>query len=355
MTYIFKKLCYLLVIILGVTTVIFLIFNVLPGDPSKLLMGQRQDSATEAVIRKQLGLDEPLYKRYIKYIDDVSPISVYNSKNTDSFFYLSSDYEVYAFLFSINNASLVIKKPYLGRSYVSQKKVGVLLSETLPSTILLAFTAIFIASVLGIFLGILSGIYQGSWVDKTILSISVLGVAGPSFFISIILAWLFGLVLKDYTGLNMTGSLYDIDPFLGESIQLKNLILPSIALGIRPLSVIIQLTRNEFLDIMKADFIRTARAKGLSEKTVLVKHALRNTLNPIVTALSSWLSGALAGSVFVEYVFGWNGVGKEVVDALEKFDFPVLMGSILVFAIFFAVISVLVDILYTYIDPRVKL
>ena len=218
----------------------------------------------------------------------------------------------------------------------------------------MAFLALILATTLGIGIGIIAGVNKGTWIDRLSLAVVVIGVSGPSFFISILLAWIFGFLLKDYTGLNMTGSLYDVDPFTGSFLNLKNAILPAIALGIRPLAIIVQLTRNELIEVLGQDYIRTARAKGLPEKAVLIKHALRNTLTPLLTAISGWLSGALAGAVFVEYVYAWNGIGKEVVDALEKYDFPVLMGAILVFATLFVVINFIVDILYTWIDPRVK-
>jgi peptide/nickel transport system permease protein len=181
-------------------------------------------------------------------------------------------------------------------------------------------------------------------------------MAGPSFFMAVLIAWLFGFVLAPYTGLNMTGSLYAIDNFgNGKIMELKNLILPAFTLGIRPLSVIVQLSRSSFLEVLSQDYIRTARAKGLSSNSILVNHALRNALNPVVTAVSGWLAGLLAGAVFIEYIFGWKGIGKEIVDALENYDLPVVMGSVLVISVFFVVINILVDITYGLLDPRVRI
>jgi peptide/nickel transport system permease protein len=178
----------------------------------------------------------------------------------------------------------------------------------------------------------------------------------PSFFSAIIFAWLFGFVLHKYTNLEMTGSLYELDDF-GEkmTIQWKNLILPAIVLGIRPLAVVIQLMRNSLLEVMSQDYIRTARAKGLSEFKVIKNHAVKNALNPVVTAISGWFASMLAGAVFVEYIFGWNGLGKEIVNALNTLDLPVIMGSVLVIAIIFITINILVDLVYAWLDPRVKL
>ena len=154
----------------------------------------------------------------------------------------------------------------------------------------------------------------------------------------------------------MTGSLYELDDY-GEkyNIKLKNLILPAIVLGIRPLAVISQLMRNELLDVLNQDYIRTARAKGLTEFNVIKNHGIKNSLNPVVTAISGWFASLLAGAVFVEYIFGWNGLGKEIVNALNNLDLPVIMGSVLVIAFMFIIINILVDIIYAWLDPRVKL
>lgn len=157
------------------------------------------------------------------------------------------------------------------------------------------------------------------------------------------------------TGLPMSGSLYSIDPWEGEYLELRHLILPAITLGIRPLSVIVQLTRNSMLDVMNRDFVRTAKAKGLSTYRVVVVHALRNALNPVVTAVSGWFASLLAGAVFVEFVFGWKGLGLEVFSALEKEDLPVVMGAVLVIASIFVLLNLLVDLVYAWLDPRIRL
>jgi peptide/nickel transport system permease protein len=152
----------------------------------------------------------------------------------------------------------------------------------------------------------------------------------------------------------MTGSLYDTDPFAGRQLQIRNLLLPAITLGIRPLAIIAQLTRGSLLDTLDQDYIRTAYAKGLSKGTVVWKHALRNALNPVITAITGWFAELLAGAFFVEYIFGWKGIGKVTVDALEKLDFPVVMGSVLVSSLFFILIGLLADLLYGLVDPRVR-
>ena len=177
----------------------------------------------------------------------------------------------------------------------------------------------------------------------------------PSFFAGLLIAFVFGYLLHSYTGLNMTGSLWQYDPFTGRHLALKNLILPALALGIRPLAIITQLTRSALLDTLSQDYIRTAYAKGLTTSRVIFRHALPNALNPVITAVSGWLAELLAGSFFIEYIFGWKGVGKITVDALDKFDFPLVMGSVLLTAFIFIVVNLVTDMLYAKIDPRVRL
>ena len=151
----------------------------------------------------------------------------------------------------------------------------------------------------------------------------------------------------------MTGSLFEYDAFTGKHLVLKNLLLPAIALGMRPLAIIAQLTRSAMLDVLSQDYIRTAYAKGLSRHRVIFKHALPNALNPVITTISGWLAELLAGSFFVEYIFGWKGVGRITVDALDKFDFPLVMGCIILTALIFIVINSITDLLYRILDPRV--
>jgi len=170
------------------------------------------------------------------------------------------------------------------------------------------------------------------------------------------MAWVFAFLLADLTGLSMVGSLYSVDDMGGgEYLSLRNLILPAITLGIRPLAIIVELTRSSLLEVFSQDYIRTAYAKGLSQTRVVFRHALRNALNPVLTAISGWFASLMAGAVFVEYVFDWKGVGVVIVDALEKYDFPVVMGAVLFIAVILVAVNILVDILYAWLDPRVRL
>lgn len=211
-----------------------------------------------------------------------------------------------------------------------------------------------IAVMVGIPLGVAAAVKQNTWMDTTAVFSSIVGISAPSFFMGIIIAYIFGFVLSDYTGLHITGSWFDIDENGQKRLSLQNLILPAITLGIRPLAIITQLTRSAMLDVLDQDYIRTAYAKGLKKTSVIWKHALRNALNPVITAITGWFAELLAGAFFIEYIFGWKGIGKVTVDALEKLDFPVVMGSVLITATFFILINILADVLYGIVDPRVR-
>lgn len=340
----------------GVITVIFFLFTVLPGDPARMMLDQNENSEQLALIKKKYGFDQPVSTQYLYYLNDLSPVS-FHSTNADDYTYLSEGKYSALKLFTIGSTTTVIKTPYLRESFQkSGKKVTQVIGDTLPNTIVLAIFAIVIAIVIGIIFGIISALYKDTWIDRTIALVSTLGMSLPSFFAAILFAWVFGFVLHKVTGLDMTGSLYEVDDFgEGSYIKWKNIILPAIVLGIRPLGVVIQLMRNSLLEVLNQDYIRTARAKGLSELRIIRKHALKNALNPVVTAISGWFASMLAGAVFVEYIFGWNGLGKEVVEALNTLDLPVIMGSVLVIAATFVIINILVDLIYAYLDPRIRL
>lgn len=337
-------------------TVIFFLFNILPGDPARMMLDQREDTEQLQNIRKKYGFDQPISTQYLYYLNDLSPISIH-SNNTENYTFLDNDKYTFSKIVSFNKQTIVAKLPYLRKSFQkNDKNVSEIISETMPNTAVLAVSAITIAIIIGIFFGILSALYKDSFFDRIISVISTLGMSVPSFFSAILFAWLFGFVLHKYTNLNMTGSLYEVDDF-GEHIyiQWKNLILPSIVLGIRPLAVVIQLMRNSLLEVLNQDYIRTAKAKGLSTFKIIKTHALKNSLNPVVTAISGWFASLLAGAVFVEYIFNWNGLGKEIVNALNTLDLPVIMGSVLVIATMFILINILVDIIYGLLDPKIRI
>ena len=328
--YFIRRLGYGLLVLLGVITTVFFLFQGF-GDPSRLVIGQRADAATQDNIRKELYLDQPRWKQFVYYLNDVSPVSIKPG------------------------AGITLKWPNLRRSYQSKREVWDILMEALPGTLLLAVAAMLLATIGGIALGVLAAIRKGTWMDTSAIFVSVIGISAPSFFMGIVIAYLFGFVFSDFTGLHMTGSLIDTDPFTGRHLELRNLILPAFTLGIRPMAIIAQLTRGALLDTLDQDYIRTAYAKGLPKTTVIWKHALRNALNPVITAITGWFAELLAGAFFVEKIFGWKGIGKVTVDALGTLDFPVVMGSVLVTSFFFIVVGLLSDLLYGWIDPRVRL
>jgi peptide/nickel transport system permease protein len=340
-----KKILYGLVVLLGVITVVFILFQGL-GDPAQLITGQNADKTTIQNIRKELSLDEPKWKQFLFYVNDVSPVSIYTANAIQQ--------KQIKGLFVGNHLKVGVKWPYLGRSYQTKKQVTAILMQALPNTVVLTIAAMLLAAVIGIGLGILAAVYKGTWFDTSTLFTSILGISVPSFFTGIVIAYVFGFVLSKYTGLHMLGSLYEVTPFNGKTLALKNLILPALTLGIRPLAICAQLTRSSMLNELQHDYIRTAYAKGLSRTKVLFSHALKNAFNPILTAITGWFAELLAGASFVEFIFGWNGIGKVTVDALEQLDFPVVMGSVLLTSCFFIAVNILLDSLYAYLDPRLQ-
>lgn len=346
-SFILKKLLYGILVLIGVVVIVFFMFQGF-ADPARLIVGQTGDQKTMENIRKELYLDQPKWKQFILYINDVSPLCIHSTEEIKG--------KNLHGIFIGGENKLGVKIPYLRRSYQTKKDVTAVLAEALPGTILLAVAAMLFATVIGIFLGVIAAIKQNTWMDTTAIFSSVIGISAPSFFMAIIIAYVFGIVLHSYTGLNLTGSWFDIDEISGRHyLTLQNLILPAITLGIRPLAIITQLTRSAMLDVLNQDYIRTAYAKGLSKSQVVIRHALRNALNPVVTALTGWFAELLAGAFFVEYIFGWKGIGKVTVDALDKLDYPVVMGSVLLSAAIFVLINILADVLYGVIDPRVRL
>ncbi len=343
--FIIKKTLYGLLVLLGVVVLVFVLFQGF-GDPSRLVMGQSGDAKTQAAIRAELYLDQPKWKQFLFYLNDVSPIAIHSQTAIEK--------KGLQGLFIGGETKVGIKLPYLRKSYQTKGPVATVLMEALPGTLLLAVAAMLIAIALGIPLGILAAVKKGTWVDTSAVFASVVGISAPSFFMGIIVAYLFGFVWADWTGLSMTGSWFDINMQGARRLSLQNLILPAFTLGIRPLAIITQLTRSAMLDVLHQDYIRTAYAKGLHPRTVIWKHGLRNALNPVITAVTGWFAELLAGAFFIEWIFGWKGIGKVTVDALEKLDFPVVMGAVLVSATFFILVNILADILYGVVDPRVR-
>lgn len=347
--YLLRRIAYGVLVLIGVVVVVFLLFHVLPGDPVSLIAGQRSDISTRESITKELGLDRPLSIQFLHYINDLSVISIHRDtkENAEKYHYQK--------LFASNNDAIVLKAPYLRRSFQTNKNVTEIIADNIDDTFWLAISAMAIASFFGILFGVLAALKHNTWMDHTLMAGTVLGISVPSFVSAIIISMVFGYYLSDYTGLNLTGQLWVNHPVRGRELQIQNLILPAITLGIRPLSIIAQLTRSSMLEVLSEDYIRTAYSKGLERRTVVLKHALKNALNPVITTVTGWLASLMAGAFFVEYIFDWKGLGYTTIKAVQSLDFPVVMGVTLMVAAVFVVINILMDLLYAAIDPRIRL
>jgi len=436
--YIIRRLFYGLLVLFGVITIVFFLFNFKQGDPSLMLGGQNANQEILQSIRHDLGLDLPLMSRYALYLNDLSPVSVHNTSVQSSYIFLDDTKYTYLKLLDWGeNRTLVLKYPYLRRSYSTDREVSDIIKSTLPDTAILAVASILIATIFGIVLGIFAALNRGSFFDNSSLVFAVLGMSAPSYLSGIIIAWIggslwtevtslpvlpffflmlglvFGIILQKKkkssigsskkilwgfllemtvkwfllgvviwllgvvinglsgselipgisvytelpgTGLEGTGVLAERDEWTREyRYHWDRLILPAITLGIRPLAIVMQLTRSSMLDVISQDYVRTAKAKGVSSFRVIFKHTLKNALNPVVTAVSGWFASLLAGAVFVERVFDWDGIGNQLVISVLGEDLPVAMGITLVIAVFFVLINILVDVLYGFLDPRVRI
>ena len=304
--FIIRKLLYSILILFGVITVTFCLMYVIPGDPARLMLGQRADIASIEAVRKQLGLDDPMYVQYGRFI--------YKAIQGD-----------------------------LGRSYSSNRDVLKTIIETFPATGLLAVSALIISSFVGILIGVISSVKPYTFSDNISMLVALFGISFPPFALGLIMALIFGSWLKilPISGYINNGFVY--------------LILPMLTLALRPLSIIARLTRSSMLDVLGQDYVRTARAKGVNKWRVIIKHALRNALNPVITTISAWLAALLGGAFFIEYIFNWPGIGLLAINSILSLDFPMIQGTVLFTAVIFIVINMIVDIVYAFLDPKVKL
>mgnify|MGYP001229720712 FL=1 len=304
--YIIRKLLYSILVLIGVITVTFSLMYVIPGDPARLMLGQRADIASIDAVRKQLGLDDPLYVQYGRFMVKA----------------VQGD---------------------LGRSYSSNRDVLKTILETFPATALLAVTALIISSIIGILIGVISSVKPYTWTDNLSMLLALFGISFPPFALGLIMALVFGAWLKWFpiSGYVNNGMIY--------------LVLPMLTLALRPLSIIARLTRSSMLDVLGQDYVRTARAKGVSEWKVIIKHALRNAMNPVLTTISAWLAALLGGTFFIEYIFNWPGIGLLAINSILSLDFPMIQGTVLFTAVIFIIVNMIVDIMYAFLDPKVKL
>jgi peptide/nickel transport system permease protein len=334
----------------AVITLLFFLFALAGDDPAQLLAGQRSDLQTVTAIRQELGLDLPVYQQYFLYMNDLSPISILTKSQQQS-----GNYSFFPLMSLSSESILVLKYPYLRRSFQNNRPVAEQYFEKLQGTVILTVSALLIAGILGITMGVFGAIYRNTWADRLMEAFAVIGISVPSYVGAILSAWLFGLVWHEWTGLNVSGYMVRQDVWTGATYyDFSYLILPALTLGLRPLAILYQLTRQSMTEVIGADFIRTAKAKGLSPVMVYVRHALRNALNPVITSLSVWLGTLLTGAFFIEYIFNWEGIGKLTIEALLSRDYPMLLGSTIWTAMIFVLTSLLADLVNAYLDPRLR-
>ncbi|HEX6575076.1 MAG TPA: ABC transporter permease [Gemmatimonadaceae bacterium] len=300
--FIIRRLMLSIPTLIGVMVVVFLLLYVAPGDPVQDMVGERADAETIARLRKELHLDESLPKQFALYAGGV----------------LKGD---------------------LGNSYITQRPIIRDIKERFPKTLLLAGSAMLLASILGITIGVLSARNPGGWFDRFGLGLAYLGISFPVYWVGLILILIFAVTLRWLPPSGYGG--------------LKYLILPALALGSRSIAFLARVTRSSMLEVLGGDFVRTARAKGLRERVVIARHALRNALIPIITVLGLDFGYYLTGSILTETIFSWPGIGRYVVNAIARRDLPAINGTVLFLSIVFVLVNLITDLAYAKADPRV--
>jgi len=329
--YIFKRLLMLLPVLLGISIVVFLVIHLIPGDPVTVMLGEKSSPERAELLRKELGLYDPLYVQYFRFLQRA----------------LMGD---------------------LGKSIRSNDSVLAEIMARFPATVELTFTSLLLATVVGVILGIIAAVRQYSLWDNLGMIIAIFGVSIPVFWLGLMLIILFsvelkwlpatgrlsvGAVLSRLTGLNVLDSLLTLN-LKALADALKHLVMPSIALGTIQMAVIARMTRSSMLEVVRQDYIRTARAKGLSERVVIYKHALKNALIPVITVIGLTVGRLLGGAVLTETIFAWPGIGKLAVDSINSRDYPLVQGVVLLIATGFVFVNLIVDIFYAFLDPRIR-
>lgn len=302
-TYLLRRLLLFFPTLLVATTLVFVIFRMVPGDPAQLMAGELAPQEVVESIRHQMGLDQPVHVQYLLYLDRLA------------------------------HGDLGISKVY------QQRAMDQLLAR-LPATLILAFSAMLLASLAGITAGVLSAIHQNSWIDYTCMMVAVGGVSMPGFWLGLMLIVVFSVTI----------GLLPVGGFNTPSA----LILPTITLAANQMAVIARMTRSTMLDVLSQDYIRTARAKGLRERLVLLRHSLRNALIPTTTIAGLQLGYLLGGSVIVETVFSWPGIGRLMIDSIQMRDYTMVQAVALVYAVLMLTVNLVVDLVYAALDPRVR-
>ena len=347
--FILKRLFLGLIAILVISGIICTIIYMAPVDPARLSFGQRSDETTVSLYKKKYFLDQPLSVQVFKYFEDLSPIQFLNINDLRL-----EDYS-YVSVYKGQEKLVILKKPYFRKSYASSVSVWNLITDALPSTLILSFIAIVLSVLIGMSLGAVCSFNYNTAIDRYILAFCTLGYAIPSYISAIVVSVIFAFVLGHFTHLPIQGSLYEFDDFGNVELRWANVILPALALGIRPVAMICQMTRASLLDVISADYIRTARSKGIRPWLLMIKHILPNAINPILTTISSWFASLLTGAFFVEYVFNYKGLGMLTITAINQYDVPLILGTCIFAIIIFVGINMITDILYRWFDPRIKL
>lgn len=303
--YALRRIVEAIPVFLGVVLVVFLLYSVVPGDPARLLAGQRGDPETIARIRADWGLDRPLHEQFFSF--------VWSAIRFD-----------------------------LGRSYRNNMDVLDAILLRVPATLELVVASLLLGGVVGISVGIISAVRQNTFLDYLAMTGAVIGISAPTFWIGLLLILVFALKLGWIPGVGYGD---------GRWIYL---VLPAVTLATRPMALLARITRSAMLETIRQDYIRTARAKGLSEWAVTVKHALRNALIPVVTILGTETAAMLGGVVVTETVFAWPGLGRLFVEALTFRDYPIIRGQVLFLATVFIVANLIVDLSYALFDPRIR-
>jgi len=330
-TYSIKRFLHLIPVLLGLSLVVFFIIRAIPGDPAQIILGQAASKEAIDELTKSLGLDQPWYIQYFHYLGDL----------------LTGD---------------------LGESIRTKEPISEEIWPYLAATIELSFFAMMIAIFVGVNAGIISAWFQNSWFDYIAMILALIGVSMPIFWLGLMEQWLFAINLEwlPTSGRNNVRNpietitnIYIIDTLLQGRVDqfvtvIKHLILPSIALATIPMAIIARITRSTMLEVLRADYIRTARSKGLRMFWVVYKHSFKNAIIPVLTVIGLQAGLLLGGAILTETIFSWPGIGRYIYDAIQYRDYPVIQSGILIIALFFVCINLIVDLLYAVIDPRIK-
>lgn len=331
LSYTLRRLGQLIPVLLGMSIIVFAIIHLIPGDPAQVILGEKASAQSIAELRQQLGLNAPLFVQYLHYIGQ-------------------------------------LLHGNLGTSLLTQRPISQEIFPYLAATAELALFSMVFAVVFGVNAGILSAWKRNTWVDYVVMVIALVGVSMPIFWLGLLEQWFFALKLHVLPVLgrnnprdpvNSITNFYLFDTLLQGNLQqfwavLRHLILPGVALGTIPMAIIARMTRASMLEVMKHDYIRTARAKGLHEMWVVYKHGLKNSFAPVLTVIGLQMGSLLGGAILTETIFGWPGVGQYMYNAIGFRDYPVIQSGILLLATIFILVNLIVDLMYAYLDPRIR-